>query len=100
MSVEKNNTVSAGDVLARVPTRRAPKQKILQEVYLELPSFLKQEGQKDHAIIAEITGTIEFGNDFKNKRKIRIIPDNEADQVCEYMVPKNIHLEVQDGDQD
>ena len=31
--------------------------------------------------------------------KIRIIPDNEADQVCEYMVPKNIHLEVQDGDQ-
>ena len=28
----------------------------------------------------------------------RIIPDNETDQVCEYMVPKNIHLEVQDGD--
>ena len=53
---------------------------------------------KDHAIIAEVTGVVEFGTDFKNKRKIRIIPADENEQLAEYMVPKNVHLEVQDGD--
>jgi DNA-directed RNA polymerase subunit beta' len=32
---------------------------------------------KDHAIIAEIDGTIEFGRDYKNKRRIIIEPEDE-----------------------
>ena len=32
---------------------------------------------KDHAIIAEISGTVEFGKDYKNKQRIIIKPDDE-----------------------
>ena len=97
LSVEKDNTVSAGDVLARVPTESA-KTKDITGGLPRVAELFEARRPKDHAIIAEITGTIEFGNDFKNKRKIRIVPNSDTEQVCEYMVPKNIHLEVQDGD--
>ena len=32
---------------------------------------------KDNAIIAEISGTVEFGKDYKNKQRITIKPDDE-----------------------
>ncbi|MDC3084929.1 DNA-directed RNA polymerase subunit beta', partial [Gammaproteobacteria bacterium] len=89
--------ISAGDVLARVPTESA-KTKDITGGLPRVAELFEARRPKDHAIIAEISGTVEFGNDFKNKRKIRIIADDESDQICEYMVPKNIHLEVQDGD--
>tara|TARA_Y100000590_G_scaffold275413_1_gene309222 strand:- start:4205 stop:8446 length:4242 start_codon:yes stop_codon:yes gene_type:complete len=97
LSVESGNVVSAGDVIARVPTESA-KTKDITGGLPRVAELFEARRPKDHAIIAEITGTIEFGNDFKNKRKVRIIPADESDQVAEYMVPKNVHLEVQDGD--
>ena len=97
LSVEKDTEVSAGDVLARVPTESA-KTKDITGGLPRVAELFEARRPKDHAIIAEISGVIEFGNDFKNKRKIRIIPNDDSEQICEYMVPKNIHLEVQDGD--
>ncbi len=97
LSVEKDAEVSAGDVLARVPTESA-KTKDITGGLPRVAELFEARRPKDHAIIAEISGVIEFGNDFKNKRKIRIIPNDDSEQICEYMVPKNIHLEVQDGD--
>jgi DNA-directed RNA polymerase subunit beta' len=97
LSVEKDNEVSAGDVLARVPTDSA-KTKDITGGLPRVAELFEARRPKDHAIIAEITGIVEFGTDFKNKRKIRIIPTDENDQISEYMVPKNVHLEVQDGD--
>jgi len=97
LSVEKDAEVSAGDVLARVPTESA-KTKDITGGLPRVAELFEARRPKDHAIIAEISGVVEFGNDFKNKRKIRIIPNDDSEQVCEYMVPKNIHLEVQDGD--
>ena len=53
---------------------------------------------KDHAIIAEITGRVEFGRDFKNKRRV-IIRSQDADlEPVEYLVPRTKHLSVQEGD--
>ena len=97
LSVEKDAEVSAGDVLARVPTESA-KTKDITGGLPRVAELFEARRPKDHAIIAEISGVIEFGNDFKNKRKVRIIPNDDSEQICEYMVPKNIHLEVQDGD--
>jgi DNA-directed RNA polymerase subunit beta' len=53
---------------------------------------------KDHAIIAEITGKVEFGRDYKNKRRIKITPEDEKQEPVEYLVPKGKHLTVQEGD--
>ena len=53
---------------------------------------------KDHAIIAEISGKIKFGKDYKMKRKIEIIPEDAAIEPVEYVISKSKHLTVQEGD--
>jgi len=53
---------------------------------------------KDHAVIAEMTGRVEFGRDYKNKRRIAIVPEGEDAEAVEYLVPKGKHLTVQEGD--
>merc|ERR1711916_199040 len=53
---------------------------------------------KDHAIIAEIDGKVEFGRDYKNKRRVRIVPEDENMEPAEYLIPKGKHLSTQEGD--
>ena len=53
---------------------------------------------KDFAVIAESDGRVEFGNDYKAKRRIRIVPvDNEMEAV-EYLLPKGRAMAVNEGD--
>ncbi len=51
---------------------------------------------KDNAIIAKISGRIEFVRDYKAKRKIAIIP--EEGSPVEYLIPKTKVIDVQEGD--
>ena len=53
---------------------------------------------KDHAVIAEIDGRVEFGRDYKAKRRVVIRPEEEGADPAEYMIPKGKHLAVQEGD--
>ncbi|NVK33957.1 MAG: DNA-directed RNA polymerase subunit beta', partial [Rhodobacteraceae bacterium] len=53
---------------------------------------------KDHAIIADTTGTIRFGRDYKNKRRIIIDPSEEGLEPVEYLIPKGKHFHLQEGD--
>jgi DNA-directed RNA polymerase subunit beta' len=50
------------------------------------------------AVIAEISGTVRFGRDYKNKRRITIEPSNSEEEAREYLVPKGKHIYLQDGD--
>ena len=52
---------------------------------------------KEAAVIAEMSGTIQFGRDYKNKRRITIIP-RDGSEAIEYLVPKGKHIDLQDGD--
>ena len=40
---------------------------------------------KDHAIIAEVSGKIQFGKDYKMKRKIEIVPEDASKEPVEYL---------------
>jgi DNA-directed RNA polymerase subunit beta' len=53
---------------------------------------------KDHAIIAEINGTIKFGRDYKNKRRIIIEPEDGSLEPVEYLIPKGKPFHLQEGD--
>ena len=53
---------------------------------------------KDHAIISENSGRIEFGKDYKNKRRIVVVPEDTDEEPMEYMIPKGKHISVQEGD--
>jgi DNA-directed RNA polymerase subunit beta' len=52
---------------------------------------------KDAAIIAEKSGTIQFGRDYKNKRRLTLNP-HDGSEAVEYLIPKGKHIHLQDGD--
>src|SRR3546814_4663941 len=53
---------------------------------------------KDYAIISEIAGRVEFGKDYKTKRRIVVVPEAEDQEPREYLIPKGKHISVQEGD--
>ncbi|PKP87278.1 MAG: DNA-directed RNA polymerase subunit beta' [Alphaproteobacteria bacterium HGW-Alphaproteobacteria-17] len=96
LSVEDGQTVQAGDVLARV-SREASKTRDITGGLPRVAELFEARIPKDNAVIAKISGRIEFVKDYKAKRKIAIVPE-EGDPI-EYLIPKSKVLEVQEGDQ-
>ncbi|MFC4349558.1 DNA-directed RNA polymerase subunit beta' [Kordiimonas lipolytica] len=97
LSVEDGKHVQAGDVIARIP-REAAKTKDITGGLPRVAELFEARRPKDHAIIAEIDGIVEFGRDYKNKRRISIRPRDEEGEPVEYLVPKGKHIAVQEGD--
>jgi DNA-directed RNA polymerase subunit beta' len=97
MSVESGHQVSAGDVLARIPMESAKTRDITGGLP-RVAELFEARRPKDHAIIAEVSGTVQLGRDYKNKRRITIVPDEDGSEPVEYLIPKGRHLAVQEGD--
>jgi DNA-directed RNA polymerase subunit beta' len=97
LSVDPGAKVKAGDVLARIPLESAKTRDITGGLP-RVAELFEARRPKDHAIIAEASGRVEFGRDYKNKRRIRIVPDDESIEPIEYLIPKGKHLPVQEGD--
>jgi DNA-directed RNA polymerase subunit beta' len=95
LSVEDGQAVDAGDVLARV-TRESAKTRDITGGLPRVAELFEARIPKDNAIIAKISGRIEFVRDYKAKRKIAIVPE-EGDRI-EYLIPKSKVLDVQEGD--
>jgi DNA-directed RNA polymerase subunit beta' len=88
--------IKAGDVLARVSTDSA-KTKDITGGLPRVAELFEARRPKDAAIIAEKSGTIAFGRDYKNKRRLTLNPHDGSDAV-EYLIPKGKHIHLQDGD--
>ena len=84
-------------MLARIPLESAKTRDITGGLP-RVAELFEARRPKDHAIIAEISGRVEFGRDYKNKRRIRIVPEDESIEPIEYLIPKGKHLPVQEGD--
>jgi DNA-directed RNA polymerase subunit beta' len=97
LSVEPGHQVMAGDVLARIPTESAKTRDITGGLP-RVAELFEARRPKDHAIIAEVSGTVQLGRDYKNKRRITIVPDEDGHEPVEYLIPKGRHLAVQEGD--
>ncbi|MET3598601.1 DNA-directed RNA polymerase subunit beta' [Martelella mangrovi] len=97
LSVEPGQKVSQGDVLARSPLESA-KTKDITGGLPRVAELFEARRPKDHAVIAEIDGTIRFGRDYKNKRRIQIEPAEDGVEPVEYLIPKAKPFHLQDGD--
>ncbi len=97
ISVNDGKKVNAGDVIARIPTEGAKTRDITGGLP-RVAELFEARRPKDHAVIAEVTGTVEFARDYKNKRRIVIHPTNEDENEASYLIPKGKHISVQDGD--
>ncbi len=97
LSVENGQEVHAGDVLARIPKESAKTRDITGGLP-RVAELFEARKPKDFAIISETEGRVEFGKDYKNKRRIIVIPTDDALEPHEYLVPKGKHISVQEGD--
>ena len=89
--------VKAGDVIARVPTESAKTRDITGGLP-RVAELFEARRPKEAAIIAEASGTIRFGKDYKNKRRVIIEPANKDEEPKEYLIPKGKHIHLQEGD--
>jgi DNA-directed RNA polymerase subunit beta' len=97
LSVENGAPVRAGDVLARVP-REGTKTRDITGGLPRVAELFEARKPKDFAIISEIAGRVEFGKDYKAKRRVVVVPEDASEQPREYLIPKGKHISVQEGD--
>jgi DNA-directed RNA polymerase subunit beta' len=89
--------VQAGDVLARIP-RESGKTRDITGGLPRVAELFEARKPKDYAIISEGEGRVEFGKDYKTKRRIVVVPTEEGKDPVEYLIPKGKHISVQEGD--
>jgi len=97
ISVDPGTQVRAGDVIARIPTESAKTRDITGGLP-RVAELFEARRPKEAAIIAETSGTIRFGRDYKNKRRVVIEPADQGEEPKEYLIPKGKHIHLQDGD--
>jgi DNA-directed RNA polymerase subunit beta' len=95
--VENGHKVHAGDLLARIP-RESAKTRDITGGLPRVAELFEARKPKDHAIISEIAGRVEFGKDYKSKRRIVVVPADGNGEPREYLIPKGKHISVQEGD--
>ncbi|HOO81949.1 MAG TPA: DNA-directed RNA polymerase subunit beta' [Alphaproteobacteria bacterium] len=98
LSAENEQEVKAGDIIARIP-RETSKTRDITGGLPRVAELFEARMPKDFAVISEIDGYVEFGKDYKSKRRIAVKPANTDDgEPREYLVPKGRHLAVHEGD--
>jgi DNA-directed RNA polymerase subunit beta' len=96
LMVTDGQTVSAGDVLAKIP-RETTKTKDITGGLPRVAELFEARKPKDPAIISEIDGRVEFAGTVKGLRKIVI--RGEAGDAKEYLIPRGKHVTVLEGDE-
>jgi DNA-directed RNA polymerase subunit beta' len=97
LSVDDGAEVREGDILARISTEGAKTRDITGGLP-RVAELFEARKPKDHAIIAEADGWIEFGKDYKNKRRVILKPKDDKEEPIEYLIPKGKHVAVAEGD--
>jgi DNA-directed RNA polymerase subunit beta' len=97
LSVDPGSKMQAGDVIARMPSESAKTRDITGGLP-RVAELFEARRPKEAAVIAEISGTVRFGRDYKNKRRLTIEPAEKDVEPHEYLIPKGKHIHLQDGD--
>jgi DNA-directed RNA polymerase subunit beta' len=94
ITVKDGQQVSVGDVLARIPQESAKTRDITGGLP-RVAELFEARAPKDAGVLAEYTGTVSFGKDTKGKQRLVITePDGNAH---DFLIPKDKHLLVHDG---
>ena len=95
LSVKDGQSISAGDVLARLP-KETSKTKDITGGLPRVAELFEARKPKDGAIIAENDGTIKFGKEIRGKQKVSIVTVN--DESSNYLIPKGKHINFNEGE--
>ncbi|MGE5095763.1 MAG: DNA-directed RNA polymerase subunit beta', partial [Betaproteobacteria bacterium] len=94
ITVKNGQQVNVGDVLARIP-QESSKTRDITGGLPRVAELFEARSPKDAGLLAEITGTVSFGKDTKGKQRL-IITDFDG-AAHEYLIPKDKHITVHDG---
>jgi len=95
LMVADGQTVSPGDVLAKIP-RETTKTKDITGGLPRIVELFEARRPKDAAVITEIDGTVSHGPIAKGMRKVIITGDDG--ETREYLIPRYTHVNVQEGE--
>jgi DNA-directed RNA polymerase subunit beta' len=94
ITVKDGQTVSVGEILARIP-QESVKTRDITGGLPRVAELFEARSPKDAGMLAEITGTVSFGKDTKGKQRLII---TELDGAAhEYLIPKDKHVMAHDG---
>ena len=93
--VEHNSDIDAGDVIAK-RERATTKTKDITGGLPRVVELFEARKPKDPAVVSDVDGVVDFGEDSRGKRKIIVTPD--FGDPREYLVAKTKHVAVQKGD--
>jgi DNA-directed RNA polymerase subunit beta' len=97
LMVHDGETVSAGDVLAKIP-RETTKTKDITGGLPRVVELFEARKPRETAVISEIDGIVKHGGVVKGQRKIVIVPDEPGAEPREYGLPRGVHVNVQEGE--
>jgi DNA-directed RNA polymerase subunit beta' len=95
ISVVEGQEVHEGDVLARIPLESAKTRDITGGLP-RVAELFEARTPKESSILAEVTGKVSFGKETKGKQRL-IITDLETGEASEYLIPKDRHVLIHDG---
>ena len=96
ISMSDGAKVSVGDVIARIP-QESSKTRDITGGLPRVADLFEARKPKEPAIMAEHTGTVNFGKETKGKR--RLVITDETGESHEELIPKWRHLNVFEGEQ-
>ncbi len=97
VNISSGDDVKAGDIIAKIP-KESSKTKDITGGLPRVAELFEARKPKNASVMSEIDGTIQFGKDYKTKRRIIVKPDGADQEPVEYSVLKNKHLFVGEGD--
>ncbi|MCC7037498.1 MAG: DNA-directed RNA polymerase subunit beta', partial [Alphaproteobacteria bacterium] len=97
LNLDNAAQVKAGDIIARIP-KESSKTRDITGGLPRVAELFEARRPKDFAIISDIDGQVEFGKDYKSKRRIIVKPTDGKSEPKEYLIPKGKHVAVNEGD--
>jgi DNA-directed RNA polymerase subunit beta'' (EC 2.7.7.6) len=94
ITVKNGQQVGVGEVLARIP-QESSKTRDITGGLPRVAELFEARSPKDAGLLAEITGTVSFGKDTKGKQRL-VITDTDG-IAHDYLIPKDKHVTVHDG---
>lgn len=95
VNFEDGGLVGVGDVIARIPQERSKTRDITGGLP-RVADLFEARKPKDSAVMAEVSGLVNFGKETKGKR--RLIINVSEDQCHEELIPKWRHISVFEGE--
>jgi DNA-directed RNA polymerase subunit beta' len=94
--VEHNSDIDAGGIIAK-RERATTKTKDITGGLPRVVELFEARKPKNPAVVADVGGEVDFGEDSRGKRRVIVKPQGGA-EPREYLVAKTKHISVQKGD--